>query len=206
MKMPIKTLSNGDGGEIDLDDSVFGLEARTDLIQRVILWQLAKRRSGTHKTKTMSEVRGSTKKPFKQKGTGRARQGSRRAPHMRGGGTAFGPVVRSHEFDLPKKVRKAALRHALSAKASSGQLVVLDEMKTDSRKTGELVRQLRALGIESALFIGGDDIDANFALAARNLPKVDVLPQQGANVYDILRSDVLVLAKDAVERLGERLR
>ena len=206
MKVAVKTLENEDKGEIELDDAVFGLEPRADILHRVVAWQLAKRQAGTHKTKTMAEVRGTTKKPFKQKGTGRARQGSSRAAQMRGGGVSFGPVVRSHAFDLPKKVRKLALRHALSAKVADGKLVVLDEVKTDSHKTGAMASKLSALGLGSALIVAGEEVDTAFARAVRNLPLIDVLPQRGANVYDILKRDTLVLAKDAVAQLEARLR
>ena len=205
MKVLVKTLDNGAAGEIELNDSIFGLEPRADLLHRTVRWQLAKRRQGSHKTKTIGEVRGSTKKPFRQKGTGRARQGSSRATQFRGGGVAFGPVVRDHGFDLPKKVRKLALRHALSAKASSGKLIVLEALTTATHKTKGLVAQLGALGVGSALFVDGAAPDDKFVLAARNLPGVDVLPQEGANVYDILRRDTLVLSRSAVERLEARL-
>jgi large subunit ribosomal protein L4 len=205
MKIAVKTFDNASAGEIELDDSVFGLEVRTDLLARMVNWQLAKRRSGNHKTKGISEIRGTTKKPYKQKGTGHARQGSTRSPQFRGGARIFGPVVRSHAHDLPKKVRKLALRHALSSKAAEGKLVVVDVVVADSHKTKGLAAKLTALGLDSALILAGEQIDTNFALAARNLPFIDVLPSQGANVYDILRRDTLVLTKDAVKHLEERL-
>lgn len=206
MKIAVKTFDNTSAGEIDLDDTVFGLEVRTDLLFRMVNWQLAKRRSGNHKTKGISEISGTTKKPYKQKGTGHARQGSTRSPQFRGGARIFGPVVRSHAHDLPKKVRKLALRHALSSKAADGKLVVVDAVVADSHKTKGLAAKLTALGLDSALILAGEQIDTNFALAARNLPFIDVLPSQGANVYDILRRDTLVLSRQAVEQLEARLK
>ena len=206
MKIAVKTFDNAAAGEIELDDSVFGLEVRTDLLARMVNWQLAKRRSGNHKTKGISEIRGTTKKPYKQKGTGHARQGSTRSPQFRGGARIFGPVVRSHAYDLPKKVRKLALRHALSSKAADGKLIVVDAVVADSHKTKGLAVKLTALGLGSALILAGEEVDTNFALAARNLPLIDVLPSQGANVYDILRRDTLVLSRQAVEQLEARLK
>jgi len=205
MKTNVISLDNKAVGEIELDETVFGLPVRVDLLHRMVTWQLAKRRAGTHKTKTISEISGTTKKPFKQKGTGNARQGSLRSPQFRGGATIFGPVVRSHAFDLPKKVRKLALKVALSAKVADGKLIVLDDAKTQSVKTRELATRFKALGWNSVLVIDGQ-VDDNFALASRNLPHVDVLPQVGANVYDILRRDTLVLTKDAVQALEARLK
>ncbi|NBC34824.1 MAG: 50S ribosomal protein L4, partial [Alphaproteobacteria bacterium] len=187
MKVTVKTLGNEDAGEIELADTVFGLDPRSDLLHRTVQWQLAKRRSGNHKTKSISEVSGTGKKPFKQKGTGRARQGSQRAPQFRGGAVVFGPVVRDHGFDLPKKVRKLALKHALSSKMADGKLIILDEARTETHKTAAVRGQLEGLGLGSALIIDGETLDGNFTLATRNLPGVHVLPQQGANVYDILR-------------------
>jgi large subunit ribosomal protein L4 len=205
MKIAVKTLANGEAGEIELSDGIFGLQPRADLLHRMVTWQLAKRRAGTHKTKGISEISGTTKKPFKQKGTGRARQGSNRSPQFRGGAVIFGPHVRDHGFDLPKKVRKLALKHALSAKAADGKLVVLDAARADDHKTKALRRQLEDLGLGSVLVLDGDEIDRNFALAARNLPMIDVLPQCGANVYDILRRDTLVLTRNAIAQLEARL-
>lgn len=205
MKCDVITLDNKAAGSIELDDSIFGLDPRADLLQRVVRWQLAKRQAGTHKTKGISEISGTTKKPFKQKGTGRARQGSTRSPQFRGGATIFGPVVRSHAHDLPKKVRALGLKNALSAKAKAGQLVVLDAANSDG-KTKVLAAQLQALNWGRALIIDGPEIQDTFARAARNIPDVDVLPAQGANVYDILRRDTLVLTKAAVEKLEERLK
>jgi len=185
---------------------VFGTAVRPDILARAVKWQLAKRRAGTHKTKTIGEISGTTAKPWRQKGTGRARQGSRRATQWRGGQTVFGPVVRSHEFRLNKKVRKLAMRCALSSKQAEGKLIVLDDATLAEPRTKTLAAQLATLGIESALIVSGAEIDANFKRAAANLPKIDVLPQQGANVYDILRRDTLVLTKDAVSHLVERLK
>jgi len=206
MKCPVTTLDNKKAGEIDLDDSVFGLPARKDILARVVNWQLAKRRAGTHKVKTRGEVSGSTRKLFRQKGTGNARMGSARTTQRRGGGTVFGPVVRDHGFDLTKKVRKLGLKTALSAKAAEGKLIVVDMAAMKQPKTSELAKQFAALGWSSVLIIDGAQVDDGFARAARNLPLVDVLPQQGANVYDILRRDTLVLTKGAVEALEARLK
>jgi large subunit ribosomal protein L4 len=193
-------------GDLDLDEAVFGLEVRPDILHRMVNWQLAKRRQGTHKTKGVSEISGTTKKPYRQKGTGRARQGSLRSPQFRGGAVIFGPVVRSHAIELPKKVRKLALKTALSAKAKDGKLIVLDEAKLAKPKTADLVKRLDKLGWSSALIIDGPELDANFARAAANIPGLDVLPQQGANVYDILRRDTLVLTREAVKHLEARLK
>src|SRR5882724_11350808 len=197
MKLTMKNLDNQDAGEIELSDDVFGVAVRPDILARMVNWQLAKRRAGTHKTKTISEIQGTSKKPFKQKGGGRARQGSLRSPQFRGGAVIFGPVVRSHAFDLQKKVRRLALKTALSAKQAEGKLVVLDAAQLAEGKTKLLGARLAKLGWDSVLIIGGETLDENFAKAARNLPKVDVLPQQGANVYDILRRDTLVLTREA---------
>ena len=205
MQIKVKNLNAEEVGTLELSDAVFGLEARTDILARVIDWQLAKRRSGNHKTKGVSEISGTTKKPYRQKGTGRARQGSLRSPQFRGGAVIFGPVVRSHAHDLPKKVRKLALKTALSAKAADGRLVVLDRAAADGHKTKALAGRLGKLGWGSVLVIDGPVPDENFRRAAANLIGVDLLPQQGANVYDILRRDTLVLTKDAVKHLEERL-
>lgn len=205
MKCDVITLDNSAAGSIELADDVFGLEVRVDLLQRVVRWQLAKRQAGTHKTKGISEISGTTKKPFKQKGTGRARQGSMRSAQFRGGATIFGPVVRSHAHDLPKKVRALGLKTALSAKLAEQKLIILDSAVTEG-KTKELVSKLEALGWGSTLVIDGAELNEGFKLAARNIPNFDVLPSQGANVYDILRSDTLVLTKAAVANLEERLK
>jgi len=191
---------------IELADEVFGLPIRRDILARVVNWQLAKRRAGTHKTKGISEIQGTTKKPYKQKGTGRARQGSLRSPQFRGGATIFGPVVRSHEFSLQKKVRKLGLKTALSSKHREGKLVVIDAAHLDEAKTKVLRARFEALGWDSVLIIDGPEVEEGFMRAARNLPRVDVLPQQGANVYDILRRDTLVLTRDAVQHLEARLK
>lgn len=206
MKCAVLTLDNKEAGSIDLDDAVFGLPVRRDILTRMVNWQLAKRRAGTHKVKSRGEVSGSTRKIYRQKGTGRARHGSIRANIFRGGGSAFGPVVRSHEHKLPKKVRRLALKTALSAKLAEGKLLILEDGKADSAKTNELVRRISAFGWSSALVIDGAEVDANFARAARNVVGLNLLPQQGANVYDILRSDILVLTKNAVQALEARLK
>jgi len=206
MKCDVISLANKKTGSIDLDDGVFGLEVRKDLLARAVNWQLAKRRSGNHKVKARSEVTGSTAKPFAQKGGGRARQGDRKAPHMRSGGTAFGPLVRDHAHDLPKKVRRLALKTALSSKQAEGRLVVIDDAKAKTPKTAELSKQLSKLGWGKTLVIDGAEIDENFALAAGNIVGLDILPSGGANVYDILNRETLVLTKDAVEKLVERLK
>jgi large subunit ribosomal protein L4 len=206
MKLTVKTLDNGDAGEIELSDDVFGVTVRRDILARVVNWQLAKRRAGTHKAKGVSEIAGTTKKPWKQKGTGRARQGSLRSPQFRGGAVIFGPVVRSHEYDLQKKVRRLGMRCALSSKAAEGKLIVLDAATLNEGKTKLLKQRLDAMGLENALIVGGAQIEENFLRAARNLPFVDVLPSIGANVYDILRRDTLVLTREAVEQLEARLK
>ena len=206
MKCPVIDLGNKKIGDIDLDESVFGEPDRPDILSRAVNWQLAKRQAGTHKTKQRAEIKGSTAKPFNQKGTGRARQGDKKAPHMRGGGVAFGPVARSHAHSLTKKIRRLALRTALSTKQANGKLVVLSEAKVKTAKTSELAKKVKKLGWNSALIIGDSEIDNNFNLAARNIKGIDVLPQQGANVYDILRRDTLVLTKGAIEKLVERLK
>jgi large subunit ribosomal protein L4 len=206
MKLTVRNLDNEEIGDIELADEVFGLPIRRDILARVVNWQLAKRRSGTHKTKGISEIRGTTKKPYKQKGTGRARQGSLRSPQFRGGARIFGPVVRSHAFDLQKKVRRLGLKIALSVKQDEGKLVVIDAAHTGEAKTKALRARLAALGWDSVLFIDGSVVEENFARATRNLPRVDVMPQQGANVYDILRRDTLVLTREAVRQLEARLK
>ena len=193
-------------GNVDLDEDVFGLPVRKDILHRVVRWQLAKRRAGTHSTKGVSEITGTSKKPWKQKGTGRARFGSLKAPQMRGGGVAFGPTPRSHAHALPKKVRKLGLKMALSAKQAEGQLVVLKTANLKSGKTRDLAASLEKFGWSRPLVITGTEVNESFARAARNLRSIDLLPQQGANVYDILRHDTLVLTADAVEALEARLK
>ena len=206
MKIDVVNLEAKNVGSIELADEVFGVEVRRDVLARMVNYQLAKRRSGNHKTKQIWEVSGTTKKPYNQKGTGRARQGSLRSAQFRGGGVIFGPVVRSHAHDLTKKFRALALKAALSAKAADGKLVVLDKATTESPKTKMLAAQLTKLNLANALFIDGAELNVNFALASRNIPHIDVLPSQGANVYDILRRDTLVLTKDAVLALEARLK
>lgn len=206
MKLTVRNLDNEEIGDIELADEIFGLPARRDILARVVNWQLAKRRAGTHKTKGISEIRGTTKKPYRQKGTGRARQGSLRSPQFRGGARIFGPVVRSHAFSLQKKVRKLGLKTALSVKQGEGKLVVIDAARIAEAKTKALRLRFEALGWDSVLIIDGPSLDENFMRAARNLPRVDVLPQQGANVYDILRRDTLVLTRAAVRHLEGRLK
>jgi large subunit ribosomal protein L4 len=206
MKLTVRNLDNQEVGDIELADAVFGLPVRRDILARVVNWQLAKRRAGTHKAKGVSDISGTSKKPYKQKGTGRARQGSLRSPQFRGGAVIFGPVVRSHAFDLQKKVRRLGLKTALSAKQAEGKLIVIDAAKLDEAKTKALRARFDALGWSSVLIIDGTTLDEGFARAARNLPKVDVLPQQGANVYDILRRDTLVLTREGVQQLEARLK
>ncbi len=205
MKTTIKNLENKDVGTIDLLEDVFGVAPRRDILARMVNWQLAKRRAGTHKAKQIGDIAGTGKKPWAQKGTGRARQGSLRSPQFRKGAVIFGPVVRDHAHDLPKKVRQLALRMALATKQQDGKLIVLDAAKLDSPKTKSLAEKFTKLGLTSALIIDGSNLDPNFSKAARNIPHIDVLPEQGANVYDILRRDVLVLTKNAVEQLQQRL-
>lgn len=204
MKKTVITLANQPAGELELPEALFGAEPRADIMARVVHWQLAKRRAGTHKVKGMGEVSGTTKKPYKQKGTGRARQGSLRSPQFRTGGVVHGPVVRDHGYALPKKVRRLGLISALSQKAREGKLIVLEAAASDG-KTASLKKQVTALGWQSALVIDGAELDQGFARAARNIPGLDVLPAIGANVYDILRHDVLAVTKAAVEGLAQRL-
>src|ERR687889_478312 len=206
MKIDITALNGGQTGSVELDDAIFGLEPRADILQRCVRWQLAKRRAGTHKTKGRSEINRTTKKLYKQKGTGNARHGAASAPQFRGGGRAFGPVVRSHAHDLPKKVRALALKHALSSKAKDASLIVVDDVKLTEAKTKALVERFGKLGLANALIIGGAEIETNFQRAARNIPNIDVLPVQGINVYDILRREKLVLTKAAVDALEARFK
>jgi large subunit ribosomal protein L4 len=206
MKVAVKTLENQAAGEIDLADAIFGLPKRGDILARMVRWQLAKRQQGTHDTKEIGEIRGGGRKPRPQKGSGSSRQGSIRSPQWRKGATIFGPTPRSHAFDLPKKVRKLALKTALSTKQADGKLIVLERATLAQPKTKELAKLLKGLGWRSVLVIDGEAVDVNFAKAAANIPNVDVLPQQGANVYDILRRDTLVLTRAAVEKLEARLK
>ena len=205
MKLDVIKLDGGKGGSIELPDAIFGIEEiRGDILQRVVTWQLAKRRAGTHKIQVRNEVSRTGKKMYKQKGTGGARHGSRRAAQFVGGAKAHGPVVRSHAFDLPKKVRALALRHALSSKAKDGALIILDSAVVPEAKTAALREQLGKIGVTNALVIAGAQVDNNLKLAARNIPNVDVLPNAGLNVYDVLRRRTLVLTKDAVEAIQAR--
>lgn len=206
MKADITTLDAKKAGTVDLADEVFGLEPRPDILQRMVRYQLAKRRSGTAHVQDRSEVTATTAKLYRQKGTGRARHGSRKAPLFRGGGKAFGPKLRSHAIDLPKKVRALALKHALSSKAKSDTLVVIDKCELKDAKTKELKSRFAKLGFGSVLIVDGANLQEAFAKAARNLPHVDVLPVQGINVYDILRHEKLVLTKAAVEALEARFK
>ena len=203
MEIEIKTLDNGTAGSATLPEELFGAAPRADVMARVVHWQLAKRRAGTHKVKGMGEVSGTTKKPYRQKGTGSARQGSLRAPQYRTGGVVHGPVVRDHGYDLPKKVRRLGLISALSQKAAEGKLVVLDTA-SGVTKTSELAKNLQGLGWGSALIVDAS-VDENFVRAARNLPKIDILPTIGANVYDILNHEVLAITQAGLEGLKERL-
>lgn len=204
MKTKVLNLDNKAAGEVELKDEIFGLEPRTDLIQRVVVWQLAKRRSGNHKTLTRAQINRTKHKLGKQKGGGVARHGARSAPQFVGGGKAMGPVVHSHEFDLPKKVRALGLRHALSSKAKDGAIVVLDEAKSAAIKTATLAKQFGGLGLTKALVVDGE-FDKNFELSARNINHVSLLPAKGLNVYDIMRSEKLVLTKAALSAIEERL-
>ena len=206
MDLKITTLAGADAGKVSLSDAIFGLEPREDILQRVVRWQLAKKQQGTHQAKGRADITRTGAKMYKQKGTGRARHSSARAPQFRGGGKAHGPVTRSHEHDLPKKVRALGLKHALSAKARGESIIVVDELALADGKTKALVESLGKLGLTSALVIGGSEIDAGFARAASNLHNIDVLPVQGINVYDILRRNTLVLSKAAVEALEERFK
>ena len=205
MKIDVITLKGAKAGALELPDDIFGITPiRADLLQRCVTWQLAKRRAGTHKVQVRNEVSRTGKKMYRQKGTGGARHGSRRAAQFVGGARAFGPVVRSHAFDLTKKVRALALRHALSSKAGSGSLIIISDAALDEAKTAVLRADLQALGLKNALVIAGPTVNENFKLAARNIPNLDVLPDAGLNVYDVLRRDTLVLTRDAVEAIRAR--
>jgi large subunit ribosomal protein L4 len=206
MKADIQTLEAKKAGTVDLAEHIFGLEPRADILHRMVQWQLAKRQAGTHKTKGRSEINRTGKKVYKQKGTGGARHGSRRPGIFIGGGKAFGPVVRSHAIDLPKRVRALALKHALSSKAKASEIIVIDKTELKDAKTKGLKAQFAKLGLKNALIIDGAEVNKNFALAARSLIDIDVLPVQGINVYDILRRRQLVLTKAAVEALEARFK
>lgn len=206
MDLKITTLAGKEAGKVKLSEEIFGLDPREDILQRVVRWQLAKKQQGTHQTKGRSDISRTGAKMYKQKGTGRARHSSARAPQFRGGGKAHGPVTRSHEHDLPKKVRALGLKHALSAKAKSSSIIVVDDLKLEEAKTKAVAARLAALGLTNALIVGGAEVDQGFRKAAANIPNIDVLPVQGINVYDILRRGTLVLSKAAIEALEERFK
>ena len=206
MKIEVNSLDNKKIKDIDLDKQIFGLELKEEIIYRMVRYQLAKRRSGNHKTKGISEISGTTKKPFKQKGTGNARQGSKRSPQMRGGAVIFGPQVRSHAHKLPKKIKQLALKMAISKKIKDGKFKIINELKMSKPKTNLFRSKLAGLKLDSALFIDGKDIDNNFLLASKNVPKIDILPVAGINVYDILKRDYLVLSENAVNGIKERFK
>ncbi|MCO6390248.1 50S ribosomal protein L4 [Aliihoeflea aestuarii] len=206
MDLKVTTLSGDEAGKLKLSDEIFGLEPREDILQRVVRWQLAKKQQGTHKTKGRAEIARTGAKMYKQKGTGRARHSSARAPQFRGGGKAHGPVVRSHAHDLPKKLRALGLKHALSAKAKASDLIVIDDLVASDAKTKAIAANFVKLGLTNALVIGGAELDQNFKRAAANIANIDVLPVQGINVYDILRRGKLVLSKAAIEALEERFK
>jgi large subunit ribosomal protein L4 len=206
MEMKVMSLDGKEGGSVELSEAIFGLEPRADILHRCVRWQLAKRQRGTHDVKNRAEIHRTGKKMYRQKGTGSARHGSARVNLFRGGGRSFGPTPRSHEIGLPKKVRVLALKHALSAKAKDGGIIVLDNASMKDGKTKVLAQSFSSLGLTNALIIDGAEVDANFALAARNIPNIDVLPVQGINVYDILRRHKLVLTKSALEALEARFK
>lgn len=206
MKADVITLDGKKAGDIDLADAIYGLEKRADILHRVVKWQLAKRRAGTHAVKFRSDIRGTTKRVGKQKGGGTARHGNRKVNIFRGGGRAFGPIVRDHGYSLPKKIRALGLKTALSVKQLDKKIIVIDAIDLKEAKTAALVKKLGKLGLASALFVDGAEVNENFKLALANIPNVDVLPSQGLNVYDILRRDTLVLTKAAVEKIEERLK
>ena len=204
MKEKINNLDNKALKDVTLDNSIFGVEVKKEIIHRMIRYQLAKRRSGNHKTKGISEISGTTKKPFKQKGTGSARQGSKRSPQMRGGAVIFGPQVRSHAHKLPKKIKQLALKMAISKKIKDGKFKIIDELKISKPKTSLFKNKLKNLKIDSALFIDSSIADKNFLIASKNIPKIDVLPLVGINVYDIFRRDYLIFSESALNAISER--
>ena len=206
MKYEVRNFDNTKVGEVTLNPDIFSSPLRQDILARMVHWQLAKRRSGTHSTKGVSQISGTTKKPWRQKGTGRARAGSLRSPQFRGGATIFGPLPRDHGYSLPKKVRQLALKTALSTKVASGALLIVEDLNAGIKKTQDLAKKFQALGLRSALIIDGAEVNKDFARTAANFPGVDVLPQQGINVYDILRHEHLVLTKAAIENLESRLK
>lgn len=205
MKISVIDFKKKEVGQTDLPEDIFGLKPRADILSRMVNWQLAKRRSGTHKVKNRAEINRTSKKMYAQKGTGQARHGSARVPQFRGGGRAFGPVVRSHEHKLNKKFRSLALRHALSAKMADGQLLILENLNIKSNRTRDLVKDLKILGVDNGLIVGTSELPTSFAQAARNIKNIDVLPMQGMNVYDIMRRKKLVIAKDALVGILSRL-
>jgi large subunit ribosomal protein L4 len=206
MDIKVTTLAGKDAGKVEISDGIFALDPREDILQRVVRWQLARKQQGTHQSQTRADVSRTGAKMYKQKGTGRARHSSGRAPQFRGGGKAHGPVARDHSHDLPKKVRALGLKHALSAKAKAESLIVIDDLALGEAKTKALVASFASLGLTNALMIGGAELDQNFKRAAANIPNIDVLPVQGINVYDILRRKTLVLSKSAVEAIEERFK
>ncbi len=206
MKYEVRNFDNKKVGEVQLSPEIFSTPLRQDILARMVHWQLAKRRAGTHSTKGVSQISGTTKKPWRQKGTGRARQGSLRSPQFRGGAVIFGPLPRDHEYKLPKKVRQLALKTALSSKVASGELLIVEDLNVGTTKTKELEKKFQGLGLRSVLIIGGIEVNKDFARSVANLPGVDVLPQQGINVYDILRHEHLVLTKAAIENLESKLK
>ncbi len=206
MKIDVQDLNASKVGEMELSDAIFALEPRKDILHRMVRYQLAKRQAGTHASKGRSDVKGSTAKLYRQKGTGRARHGNKKVPQFRGGGKAFGPHPRSHAIGLPKKIRALALRHALSAKVKADELIVIDNAALEAPKTAMARASFDKLGLRSALIIDGAEVNKNLSLAARNIPNVDVLPAQGINVYDILKREKLVLTKAAVEALEARFK
>jgi len=206
MDISVKTLAGKASGKVSVSDAVFGLEPRADILQRMVRYQRAKSRSGNHDVKNRSEINRTGAKMYKQKGTGNARHSTAKAPQFRGGGRAFGPTPRDHSIGMPKKVRALALKHALSSKVASEEILVVDDLSAKTAKTSELKSVLTKLGLNKALFIGGSELDNNFRLAARNIPHMNVLPVQGINVYDILKCGTLVLSKSAVEALEERFK
>jgi large subunit ribosomal protein L4 len=206
MEMKIITLEGKEAGSVQLSDAIFGLTPRPDILQRCVNWQLAKRQRGTHRTKMRGEINRTGKKMHAQKGTGGARHGAQSAPQFRGGGRAFGPVMRSYAIELPKKVRALALKHALSAKAKNGGIIVLDKASVKAPKTGALAKQFGKLGLDNALIIDGTQVEDGFRTAARNIPNIDVLPVQGINVYDVMRRETLVLTKAALDALEARFK
>jgi large subunit ribosomal protein L4 len=206
MDIKVTTLAGKDAGKLEISDGIFALDPREDILQRVVRWQLARKQQGTHQSQTRADVSRTGAKMYKQKGTGRARHSSGRAPQFRGGGKAHGPVARDHSHDLPKKVRALGLKHALSAKAKASSLIVIDDLALGEAKTKALVASFASLGLTNALMIGGAELDQNFKRAAANIPNIDVLPVQGINVYDILRRNTLVLSKSAIAAIEERFK